>query len=148
MKPEQLRDLLQYRMEQAYETLLEAEILMDASALRGTMNRAYYAMFYAVLALLATKQLGTSKHSGAISLFDREYVKTGIFPREFSKALHLAFDQRQIHDYGEMIELDALTVEQAVANARVFVDQVQAYLAMNFAITEAHLTGDDPESDK
>lgn len=148
MKPEQLRDLLQYRMEQAYETLLEAEILMDASALRGTMNRAYYAMFYAVLALLATKQLGTSKHSGAISLFDREYVKTGIFPREFSKALHLAFDQRQIHDYGEMIELDTLTVEQAVANARVFVDQVQAYLAMNFAITEAHLTGDDPESDK
>ena len=148
MKPEQLRDLLQYRMEQAYETLLEAEILMDASALRGTMNRAYYAMFYAVLALLATKQLGTSKHSGAISLFDREYVKTGIFPREFSKALHLAFDQRQIHDYGEMIELDALIVEQAVANARVFVDQVQAYLAMNFAITEAHATGDDPESDK
>lgn len=148
MKPEQLRDLLQYRMEQAYETLLEAEILMDASALRGTMNRAYYAMFYAVLALLATKQLGTSKHSGAISLFDREYVKTGIFPREFSKALHLAFDQRQIHDYGEMIELDTLTVEQAVANARVFVDQVQAYLAMNFAITEAHVTGDDPESDK
>ncbi|MCB0072695.1 MAG: HEPN domain-containing protein [Caldilineaceae bacterium] len=148
MKPEQLRDLLQYRMEQAYETLLEAEILMDASALRGTMNRAYYAMFYAVLALLATKQLGTSKHSGAISLFDREYVKTGIFPREFSKALHLAFDQRQIHDYGEMIELDALIVEQAVANARVFVDQVQAYLAMNFAITKAHLTGDDPESDK
>ena len=148
MKPEQLRDLLQYRMEQAYETLLEAEILMDASALRGTMNRAYYAMFYAVLALLATKQLGTSKHSGAISLFDREYVKTGIFPREFSKALHLAFDQRQIHDYGEMIELDTLTVEQAVANARVFVDQVQAYLAMNFAITKAHVTGDDPESDK
>lgn len=148
MKPEQLRDLLQYRMEQAYETLLEAEILMDASALRGTMNRAYYAMFYAVLALLATKQLGTSKHSGAISLFDREYVKTGIFPREFSKALHLAFDQRQIHDYGEMIELDALIVEQAVANARVFVDQVQAYLAMNFAITKAHVTGDDPESDK
>ncbi|MEZ4612513.1 MAG: HEPN domain-containing protein [Caldilineaceae bacterium] len=143
-----MRDLLQYRMEQAYETLLEAEILMDATALRGTMNRAYYAMFYAVLALLATKQLGTSKHSGAISLFDREYVKTGIFPREFSKALHLAFDQRQIHDYGEMIELDTLTVEQAVANARVFVDQVQAYLAMNFAITEAHLTGDDPESDK
>ena len=148
MKPEQLRDLLQYRMEQAYETLLEAEILMDASALRGTMNRAYYAMFYAVLALLATKQLGTSKHSGAISLFDREYVKTGIFPREFCKALHLALDQRQIHDYGEMIELDALIVEQAVANARVFVDQVQAYLAMNFAITKAHVTGDDPESDK
>ena len=66
MKPEQLEDLLHYRMEQAHETLREAEILLNESALRGTINRAYYAMFYALLALLATKRLGTSKHSGAM----------------------------------------------------------------------------------
>lgn len=51
------------------------------------MNRLYYAMFYAVLALLQEKEMGTSKHSGAIALFDREYVKTGLFPKEMSKAL-------------------------------------------------------------
>lgn len=68
MKPEQLEGLLRYRMDQAYETLREAEILLREAALRGAINRAYYAMFYALLALLATKQLGTSKHSGAISL--------------------------------------------------------------------------------
>jgi uncharacterized protein (UPF0332 family) len=38
------------------------------------MNRLYYAMFYAVLALLQEKEMGTSKHSGAIALFDREFV--------------------------------------------------------------------------
>ena len=64
MKPEQLEALLRYRIEQAHDTLREAEILLNAAALRGTINRAYYAMFYALLALLATKQLGTSKHSG------------------------------------------------------------------------------------
>ena len=69
IKPEQLEDLLRYRVEQAHETLQEAEILLDESALRGTINRAYYAMFYALLALLATKQLGTSKHSGDLALF-------------------------------------------------------------------------------
>ena len=74
MKPEQLEALLRYRIEQAHDTLREAEILLNAAALRGTINRAYYAMFYALLALLATKQLGTSKHSGAISLFDREFT--------------------------------------------------------------------------
>ena len=79
MKPEQLQALIQYRMEQATDTLNEAEILRDASTWRGSVSRAYYAMFYAVLALLATRQLGTSKHSGAIALFDRKFVKEGIF---------------------------------------------------------------------
>jgi uncharacterized protein (UPF0332 family) len=46
MRPGQLEDLLRYRMEQAHETLREAKILLNESALRGAINRAYYAMFY------------------------------------------------------------------------------------------------------
>lgn len=61
----------------------EADVL-DQSGMsrRSVMNRLYYAMFYAVLALLQEKEMGTSKHSGAIALFDREFVKTGTFPKE------------------------------------------------------------------
>ena len=51
MKPEQLQILIEYRMEQAYDTVKEAEILFAEKAVRGTVNRAYYAMFYALLAL-------------------------------------------------------------------------------------------------
>lgn len=119
MKPRQLEDLLRYRMEQAFETLRESEILLGEAAFRGTINRAYYAMFYTVLALLATKQLGASKHSTVISLFDREFVKTGLFPRELSRSLHLAFDRRQIHDYGELVTLDAQIAEDALTNAKI-----------------------------
>jgi uncharacterized protein (UPF0332 family) len=128
VKQNQLRDLLHYRMGQAHETLREATLLREADALRGSVNRAYYAMFYAVLALLATRQLGTSKHSGAISLFDREFVKTGTFPREFSKALHLAFDRRQMYDYGEVTKLDEEMVDFAIADARMFVKGIDAFL--------------------
>lgn len=128
MTPEQLNDLLRYRMNQAYETLHEADLLRESGTLRGAINRIYYAMFYAVLALLATKQLGTSKQSGAISLFDREFVKTGIFSKEFSKALHLAFDRRQMHDYGEVTELDAEMVDFAIEEARMFVEGIDPYL--------------------
>lgn len=128
MNPEQLEDLLRYRLEQAYETLHEAEILLDRAALRGTVNRAYYAMFYALLALLATKRLGTSKHSGAISLFDREFVKSGLFPRELSRALHLAFERRQSHDYGEMVPITPEIAQETVDDARTFVGAVETYL--------------------
>lgn len=128
MKPEQLRDLMHYRLEQAHETLREAIVLRDAAAYRGALNRAYYAMFYALLGLLATRQLGTSKHSGAIALFDREFVKTGLFSSDLSRALHLAFDRRQVHDYGEMIEIDAETVNRTIADATAFVTAVEQYL--------------------
>ncbi|MCB9078611.1 MAG: HEPN domain-containing protein [Anaerolineaceae bacterium] len=128
MKSEQVEALLRYRLEQARDTLRESEILLREAAWRGAINRAYYAMFYGLLALLVTKQLGTSKHSGALSLFDREFVKTGLFAREYSRWLRLAFNLRQTQDYGEMVDLDPETAEQALANAKKFVDAVETYL--------------------
>jgi len=68
---------------------------------RAIINRLYYAMFYAILALLQENQLSTSKHTGAIALFDREFVKKGIFDKELSKTLHRAFELRQKGDYME-----------------------------------------------
>lgn len=128
MKPEQLEDLLRYRLEQAGETLREAHILLREDALRGAINRAYYAMFYALLALLATKQLGASKHSGAISLFDREFVKPGLLPKELSRSLRLAFNRRQAQDYAELVEVDRPTAEETVNSAKDFVDAIRTFL--------------------
>ena len=73
-------------------------------------------------------QIGTSKHSGAISLFDREFVKTGIFPKEFSRTLHLAFDRRKMHDYGEVTELDAEMVDFTIEDATIFVTGIDSHL--------------------
>ena len=128
MKEEHLTTLLRYRIEQADETLQEAEILFNNLAYRGVINRAYYAMFYSVLALLATKKFGTSKHSGVISLFDREFVKTGLFKHNFSRSLRLAFDRRQTHDYGELIEIDKQTAKEIIKDAKEFIFAVKSYL--------------------
>lgn len=129
MKPEQLQTLIKYRIEQAHETIKEAEILFGENALRGTVNRAYYAMFYALLALLASERMGTSKHSGAIGLFDREFVKSGKFPKELSKSLHLAFDRRQVGDYGEMRIVEHGIAQESIDSAKRFVFEVESYLS-------------------
>ncbi len=128
MKDEQLKTLVKYRIQLAHETLHEAEILFKENSFRGTINRAYYAMFYSVLALLAVKKIGTSKHSGAISLFDREYVKTGIFSKELSQSLRLAFDRRQTHNYGELIDIDKDAAQGILENAKRFITEVESYL--------------------
>ena len=75
---DKIQALIRYRLEQAGEALAAAELSLTNGLHRSAVNRGYYAMFYGVLALLASRQSETSKHSGAISLFDQFYVMRGI----------------------------------------------------------------------
>lgn len=125
MNEEQLA-LVKYRLREADDSIDEARVLMkEGMSLRAVMNRLYYAMFYAVLALLQEKQLGTSKHSGAISLFDREFVKPGIFDKGLSKILHRAFELRQKGDYMETIEVAKEDVDEVFPAAIDFVNKIK-----------------------
>ena len=125
---DELKALIGYRLEQADSALKASQALIDAGLWRDSVNRAYYAAFYAVLALLALKGMGTSKHSGAISLFDREFVKTGVFAKELSATLHKTFDMRQEADYEEQAQIDDADAIDAQAQAQDFVQQVRQYV--------------------
>lgn len=48
-------------------------------------SRAYYAVFYLIEGVLMIDNKRFTKHSAVISFFNKDYVKTGIFPVEFSK---------------------------------------------------------------
>ena len=119
---------VQARMKQARETLGEAETLFEQDYWRGTINRAYYAMFYAVLALAASKEVGISKHTHAISFLDKEFIKKGILPKEISRALHVWFEERQNNDYGEIWDIEYAEAETALKEAKAFVETVNDYL--------------------
>ena len=138
MMDERLRELVGLRMAQAAETLHEAHILIAEHASRGAVSRAYYAMFYAVLALLATKGLGSSKHSGTISLFDREFVKPGDLPKELSRALHMAFERRQQTDYGELIQFDEPAATRVIEEAEMFIQKIRDYLTARGWLSSGH----------
>jgi len=128
MNDASLGDLIEYRLQQAHETMQEAEGLCQMSFWRGAINRSYYAMFYAVLALAVLRQQVTAKHSGVISFFDREFVRTGIFPKELSRSLHRAFESRQVNDYGEIFTVSEEEAKQMLEEARAFVLAVKDYL--------------------
>ena len=130
MKNENVKALVEYRLEQAEESLKAAELLLRAGMLRQSVSRAYYAMFYAVLALLAVRKRESSKHSGVISLFDKDYVKSGIFPKEFSKWLHHAFNLRQRSDYTAHYIPSAEEAENLLVQARSFIDGIMKQLKL------------------
>ncbi|MBI2502552.1 MAG: HEPN domain-containing protein [Candidatus Latescibacteria bacterium] len=129
MNDANLKALVRHRLEQAAQALDEARLLQGSGSSLGVMNRVYYAMFYAVLALLATREQETSKHKGAISLFDREFVQPGSFAKDFSRWLHEAFELRLEADYTPFHAPAKEEAEEAIAHASSFVSGVKEYLA-------------------
>jgi uncharacterized protein (UPF0332 family) len=126
---EELLALINYRLKQAEDSIEEAKVLLkEGMSLRAVMNRLYYAMFYAVLALLQEKQIGTSKHIGAVSLFDREFIKTSIFDKDLSKTLHRALELRQRGDYMEHADVAKEDVDEIFPKAIDFVNKIKKYL--------------------
>ena len=71
---ESIKALISYRLESAREKLSAAEDLLEKRHYKDSVSRSYYAIFTAARALLATKRLDSSKHSGVIALFNQHFV--------------------------------------------------------------------------
>ena len=123
-----LKRLVEYRFQQAQETLTVASELFDKGHFRDAVNRAYYAMFYCSLGLLAAKKLGSSKHSGVLSLFSKHFVKTGRISFESGRHLREAFELRQNCDYREFVEITAQQTKEVIDNAVTFISEARKAL--------------------
>jgi len=129
MTPEHTTELVKLRLEQAQSTLNDAVVLAEGGGTpKSIINRAYYAMFYAVLALLQSIGKVVGKHTGAIGLFDTEFVLKGVFSRELSRDLHRTFDIRQVSDYQPVRSATAEEAREYIGKARRFVTAVEEHL--------------------
>jgi hypothetical protein len=131
--------LVEYRLAQASETLDAAMELLRSAHLRDAVNRGYYSMFYAALALLAIRSLGSSKHSGAMAMLNKHFVNTGIFPIDEARNLRRAFELRQKCDYREFAVPEQAQVQEVLRDAERFL----AAAANTAAQLLADLNADD-----
>jgi len=118
-----------HRLQQADESLEEARFLYEGrKSARSIINRAYYSMFYSILALLIYEPFSSSKHSGVISYFNRNFIKVGIFSKRLGRGVNKAFDLRQRGDYREQVNLTTEEVEPFLDLSREFIDSIRQYL--------------------
>ena len=59
MDEESKKALIEYRMQRAYETLKEARVMKQEAFYSATVNRLYYACYYAAVALLLKYDIQT-----------------------------------------------------------------------------------------
>lgn len=124
--------LLAYRIREAEETLDDARtLLVNHGSLRTVINRAYYATFYAVLALFIKLEadVRTSKHAGVIALFDKEAVHSGKVAVEYSRMLHRLFEARLESDYKEFAQPSEEEAQLLMGMAERFVVAIKNVVA-------------------
>lgn len=122
------RDLAAYRLENARTMLADARTLTDAGSYKSGNNRAYYAIFHAVRALLALEGLDFKKHSAVIAHFQNQYVRTGIFGKEYSSILAKASTIRNDSDYNDFFIASREDTQKQIENADKFITAIEEYM--------------------
>jgi uncharacterized protein (UPF0332 family) len=95
----QKRDLINYKIERAEESLNEAKILAEASYWNTAASRLYYAAFYAVNALLINQGLIFKTHSGTKTLFHKHFIMNGKVDAQYGTIYNRLSNLRQLGDY-------------------------------------------------
>jgi len=141
------KDLMSYRIETAKSDLKSAKILLNAGEYKGANNRAYYAIFHAINAgeykgannrayyaifhainaVHALDGRAFKRHKDAIANFNKDYVKTEIFPREVGRKIGEAEEIRHASDYDDFYIASKEESERQIAVAGEFIELVEKY---------------------
>ena len=130
MQPDKIgtgEDLALYRIDTAKEDLKSAKILRDASCFKGANNRAYYAIFHTINAIHALNGVAYKKHKDAIENFNKEYVKTEIFPKEIGRKIAGVEEIRHASDYDDFYIATRDEVDEQISIAEEFIKMVEVY---------------------
>jgi uncharacterized protein (UPF0332 family) len=93
-------------------------------------------MFYATSALLASRGISRSKHSGVRAAFGECFVRTGIFDPIYAKMLARAFELRLDSDYDVTGSVGRREAEETLEDAQQFVKQVAQFLRVSEGLIE------------
>jgi len=117
-----------YRLEKAKEEYAAAVVLYETEHYRAANNRAYYSIFHAMRAVLAFDGYDSKKHSGIISAFRKNYIKTGAFSEEMSDIIGNASEIRNASDYDDMFIASKTETKLQIENAEKFLHAVTTYV--------------------
>ncbi len=115
-------------VDKAKESLEASKQLLQSGYADFSASRSYYAMFYAVQAVLLTRDLAFSKHSAVIAAFGKEFIKSGQLPATLHRYISEAFDIRQAGDYGPVGSVSKEIAMILIDQANEFIETIEEHL--------------------
>lgn len=135
-------------LKQHKKTLIENVLIKSKEALHDAeevikirpslaQNRAYYSVFYLVLALGYLDEFITSSHHQLQSWFNKNYVyKCKIFDAQLSKIYNNLLLNRETTDYDYIKKSDKEAALKDIEAAKSFINIVEPYILERFKSVE------------
>lgn len=120
--------LAKHRLETAEEKLKASRLLLSGGLYKDSIGRSYYAIFSATRAVLALDSKDFSKHAGVIACFQKDYVKEGVFDKQYSKIIMEAFQIRNKSDYDDYYIVSKVDAEEQLEKAELFYQEMRRFI--------------------
>ena len=127
-KKEKLNKQLSLMIRKAHASLDAAKILFREEDFGAVSSKSYYAVFHMLQAALLTKGLSFSKHLTVINAFSNQFIKSGIYPREFSKEIKRLKKNREVGDYEYLKAIQKEEAEEDLKSAEKIVSVIELHI--------------------
>lgn len=119
------KENIQYRIKRARETYKDVVYLFEIDSINSSVNRLYYAAFYATIALLLNSGIQVKSHNGVKQKLGEEFVLKGIISKEFAKAYGILSDYRHKGDYDDLFDFDKQVVKRLIILVKEYIDRIE-----------------------
>ena len=123
------KDLCDYRLSQAEDSIRVAKMSYENDLLKDSINRSYYASFYAIKAVLVLEKVDFKRHKDVIGYFNKSYVATNKFPRELGRKIGMLKQLREKSDYDDFFIVSTEETEMQIKTAELLIAAVKSFVA-------------------
>lgn len=127
---EERKAIIEYRIQKAYESLKEAQVVADLGFWNLAGNRLYYASFHMASALLLDKGLMAKSHGGIIHLVGSQFVAKGLLEKEYGRLFSRLYELRQSGDYDDLYDVSETDVLPFIAQTADFLKRMEALITL------------------
>lgn len=124
MTEEERRVIAGQEMVKVLKFLTDSEELAKLEMWNVVANRAYYALYHAVMAMMVSDGFSPKTHSGLITEFGREYVLTGKIDPKYSKVLSQMRSIRKNCDYDVFYYTNREEMEPILITVRELIELI------------------------
>ena len=128
--------LIAYRIERAYGSLKEAELMAQGEFYNASINRLYYACYYMAIALLLKNNISAQTHSGVKTLLGMHFTSKGKLSISASKIFATLFEKRHSSDYDAFVYCDQEMFDELYPKAEAFIEEVKELIKSSCNTTE------------
>lgn len=126
-------EIIKLMIKKAEGKFVTAKIDFDNYRYDDAVSRAYYAVFHIISAVLLSKGMHFSSHGQVIGAFNKEFIKTGIFPSTFTRIIQNLFEERQIGDYDFENEISSVDADRILIDTQTIINECKKYLIENYS---------------